>query len=257
MIKNTDLKISSKSAATIIFFLAKGCFLGIATYNIFNLARVSSYISVIIGLILSIIPFSMIMYILKYGEGKNIIEIVEIIFGKRVGKIINIIISIFFFLFSSILLYNFISFIDINYMPETSKMYIALFLVMAFSYIISKGLNTFAKASQIIFYISIFTLTVSIFGMASEIDFTNLLPVFTEETSNIFLSSLNIIIFNALPCFLITLIGKNMVDDENNYIKDCYKMYAFEIIEVILFFILMLSVLGINLISINKYAEYF
>ena len=256
MIKNEEPKITSSSASSIIAFLAKGMFLGIGTYDIFQISRTSSYISAIAASIIGIIPFSMIMYIIKNGKGEGIIETNEYIFGKKLGMIINILFSIFFFLLATVLLYNFISFIDINYMPETSKLYIGLFMIIILAYMISKGLNVISVASQMIFYVSIIAYFIGIFGMLSSVNLDNLLPTFDTPVLSTVRGSSTIIGLSALPCFLITLIGKSKVEDPKKYIKDNYKIYIIAGIELSTLFFLSLAVLGINLISINKYPEY-
>ena len=108
MVKNIERNISEESAASVIYFLAKGSFLGIATSNIIRVAKTSSYVSSILGAILGLIPLLLIMYILKNTKGEGIIDTVQHIFGKKLGAVINIIIALFFLVFSVLLLYNFI-----------------------------------------------------------------------------------------------------------------------------------------------------
>ena len=109
MIKNSEPKIASTSAASIVFFLSKGTYLGIGTYVIFKIAKTSAYISMLLAFLIGIIPFAMNMYILKHTKGNNIIDTIDIAFGKKLGFIMNLIFSIFFFAFATVLIYNFIS----------------------------------------------------------------------------------------------------------------------------------------------------
>lgn len=256
MIKNEEPKITSSSASSLVAFLSKGMFLGIGTYDIFQISKTSSYISAIAAAIIGIIPFAMIMYIIKKGKGEGIIETIEFAFGKKLGNIINILFSIFFFLLATVLLYNFISFIDINYMPETSKLYIGLFMIIILAYMISKGLNVISVASQMVVYVSIITYFIGIFGMLSSVNFDNLMPTFDVPILSTVRGASTIIGLSVLPCFLITLIGKGKVEDPKKFIKNNYKMYIIAGIELSTLFFLSLAVLGINLISINKYPEY-
>ncbi len=156
MVKNIERNISAESAGSVVYFLAKGSFLGIATCNIIRLSKTSAYISTILGALIGIIPLLFIIYILKNTKGDGIIDTIEYIFGKKLGTAINIIISLFFLGFACLILYNFICFINIEYMPETSKVFIAILLFIAFSYILSKGITNLCKASQIIIYFSNF-----------------------------------------------------------------------------------------------------
>ena len=95
MIKNIEEKIPSSSASALTYFLCKGSFLGIVTWNILNLAKTSSSISAILGSFIGIIPLLLILYILKNASGENIIYSIEDIFGNKIGKAINILISVF------------------------------------------------------------------------------------------------------------------------------------------------------------------
>ncbi len=256
MVNNVEEKVYPSSASSLVFFLCQGCFLGIATSNIFREAKTSTPLAVIIGIIVSIIPLLLIMYILKNTKGEGIVDTINIIFGNNVGKIINFIISIVCGFIASFILYNFISFIDVEYMPETSKIFIACFLFIMFSYILSKGIVSICKSSQILFYINIVPIALTIIGITSNVDFSNLFPIFEGGTAGILKGSLIYAVFAAFPIFLVTLVGKSIVTDEKKYKKSIIIYYIIGCLNILLLTVLALLSLGINIISLIKYPEY-
>lgn len=256
MTKNFEEKISPSSAGSLAYFLSQGCFLGITTGNIFIAAKTSSYLSAIIGIILSAIPLLFITYISKNTKREGIIDTINILFGRKLGMAINIVISLFFSVICIAVLYNFITFIDVEYMKETSKLYIASLLFIMFSYLLSKGIASICKASQIMFYMNIITIILTGLGVISDINVQNLFPVFEGGALGILKGSVLFAISSVMPIFVITLVGKKIVSDEKKYNKAVIIYYIMGTLSTLIYILLVTLSLGINIISLIRYGEY-
>ena len=95
-------KIEMSNYSSLLFFITKACFLGICSNNLYNIARQDSWISILIGGLFGIIPLLIYFALMKKYPNKNIYEIINYVCNKKIGTIINTILTIFIFVFASI-----------------------------------------------------------------------------------------------------------------------------------------------------------
>lgn len=248
--------INSFGVASLIYFLIRGSFLGMGIYNIFQISTTNTAISSIIGALIGYIPILIFLFIMKKGNGKNIFEINKDLFGNKVGTVINFVLSIFAMFFAVIIYYNLASFLDLQYIPETSKLYIKILILIALIYCLSKGIKSITRAAQIFLFITIAIFFICFIGLISNLDISNIFPIYDGGYKKVLIGSLTYSIFSSLPLFFLGAIGRNEISDETKYTKNILKMYTFANIMLIIVIICTIFVLGYPLISILKYPEY-
>ena len=89
-------KINNLDISSILFLQLFSCSLGIAPYITIKITGIDAYISIIIGTIIGIIPILILIYIFNYEIDKPIHIKTKIIYGKTLGTIINIILTIIY-----------------------------------------------------------------------------------------------------------------------------------------------------------------
>ncbi|MEG1705467.1 MAG: GerAB/ArcD/ProY family transporter [Clostridia bacterium] len=250
-----DKNINSIGISSLVYFLVRGSFLGMGIYNIFQISTTNTAISSIIGAILGYIPLLIFLFIMKKGKGKNILEINKDLFGNKIGIIINFILSIMFLLFSVIIFYNLACFVDLQYMPETSKIYIKLLITIALIYALSKGIVSITRSAQIFLYITIGIFIVCALGLLNNLDVSNLFPIYNGSNIKIIISSFTYAIFSSMPLFLLGSIDSE-IKDKNKYSKNIIIMYTFTNIMLVVTILFTILVMGYPLISVYKYPEY-
>ena len=241
--------ITNRSLGAIIYFLCKGCFLGIGFYTLFEFSKNNSYLSVILGFILGLIPLIATIYIYNKCD-TNVIEYIDKKFGK-IGKIINLCVSIFFIFVSIILIYNLCMFVKLEYMQETDLGYILILLIVGISFLLKYDIDVISRVSVILIAISIIMFLVTILGLFSNVEITNFMPL---NISDSFLGGIYYSIYASLPMFLILTIDKTKVKGRIG--KTMFLMYTFSNLTLLVFILLIIGVLGYPLMSIYKYPEY-
>ncbi len=253
---NDSDKIQGLGVSSFIFPLIYSCFLGMASYNIFHTAQVNAYISVILGSLIGIIPFLLVMYILKNSGGEDIIDLNISLFGNVVGTIINAILNIALILFATLILYNLALFLDTQYIPDTSSLYVKILLITVIIYAASKSIATISRISQIIFIINLALFLLSCIGIVSEFDYNNLLPVLSDGIKPVVCGGIEYMIFGVLPLFLLTIIPTKLVKNKEHIMRNSSIMYIISSIIIFIIFLIITGVLGYEVISIYKYPEY-
>lgn len=249
-------KIDISNYETLMFFIIRACFLGICSNNLYIIAKQNSYISVILSIFLGIVPLIIYLYIIKSYPDKNIFEIIEEILGKKIGNIISGILSIFVFFFAIVIFYNLINFIGSQYLFKTPDIAIAIMFGFCFFFLLRKGLKTIAITSTILFYLFAILYLLSVLGLISQVNISNLFPFNEYPITSIFNGTFNIIALNISPVFLLTLIPYNKIDNKENFVKKSIIFYLLGTITILLVVFFTISIFSPNLAIIMQYPEF-
>ena len=120
--ENNTEKIYSTGFASLIANLISAAFFGIGTYKIFAECNNDAYIAAIIGIIASILPLTMLIFINKNSKGLDIIDLNINLLGKFFGNILNIVLNVTYFFITVVIFYNITEFCKLF----VSKLYIML-----------------------------------------------------------------------------------------------------------------------------------
>ena len=250
-------KIEISNYSSLLFFMTKACFLGICSNNLYNIARQDSWISILIGGIFGIIPLLIYYNLIRKFPNKNIFEIINHVFNKKIGFIINTILTVFILIFGAIIFYNLVDFISSQYLYKTPKLAIMVMFAICFYYLINNGIQAIARTSTALIYLFIFLFLISIIGLAFQLDFSNILPINEYGITPILKGGYQVLSLNVLPIFLLTIIPYNKVDNKNNkFIKYSLISYILSIIVIFSINLFILSIYGINLAILFQYPEF-
>lgn len=255
MVEKQSKDIYSYGIACVFLSSFLAIFFGVGTHLIYNNTGKDSYIAIIIGSVLSV----GILYIFKYIFNNNfkddIYKLNEALFGK-VGKILNFIMFVAFFLICSAVLYSVSNFLNVEYLPETNINLIKSLILVSLIYISSKKLPDIIRTNQIFSIISVIIMALNIIGVYQEFNIENLKPVFSESKINMLKSVLVYVVLSIVPFTMLLITSKNRIKDAKNVNSIIYKVVLFtNIIQVILTFVTIL-VLGEELISAFRFPEY-
>ena len=190
---------------SLIFSLIRALTISIGSYIMFNISQVDTNISTIFGFIMSLIPFAIFISISKNRYNLDIINLNIKLFGKVIGNILNFVLNIVFIFLGSMILYVISQYIDIQYIPNTSSLYVKLLIILPVIYAATKSISTITRISQIILFCNLTIFILSVIGLAPEFDFNNLLPIFDKDIKSILFSSLIFALSISSPLFLMTI----------------------------------------------------
>lgn len=218
------MKISKYMNSSIIFFLTETMFLHIGLNDILKTGNIYS---VFFGSILSFIP---IYFLLKIKPNKFI-------------KFLLVIILSIYFIYS---LYLIKIYVQDKYLDSTPSFIIIFMFLLPITYI--KDFKTISKVSFILFIISFITIIFSIINLCPSIDIDNFKP-FNTSLIDIIIGSVKYMLYFVSPSIMLIFIP-----DKDN--KSIILFYIISMIHILILFIMIIGIFGIDL-SINfSYPEY-
>jgi spore germination protein (amino acid permease) len=168
-------------------------------------AKNNSWISVIILLIGFQLMSIVIIALHKRFPEKNLFEIAEIVMGKTIGRVFNLLLSIYY-LVMAVYACLYFAFLTMEWiLPLTPKPVIYLILLIPAYYIASAKLEAFGRFNCIAIIVTI-GLIFSLCFAIPEMKFSFLLPVGEVPLSNIVKASIHIgPVYAGINCILIYL----------------------------------------------------
>ena len=218
-----------KNCLILTHFLSKSLFLGIGLSKILITSNSNTIVSLILGTIIG----SIILYFINKVKSRNnaiSFVIMYILFLVNLAEFVNLITSI--------------------YLIDMNRFMIIIPLLLLILYINSKSISVHLKISKILFIISTFFFIIGYITLIPNIDYLNYLPLYNVSIKKILFCSIQFALYSSVP----NIIYGNLNYTANNkillinYIKSC--------LTLILIFLIVQGVLGIDLINIFKYPEY-
>lgn len=249
-------KINVLQFGIAIYFIMRSMSLGIAVESYIHIGGVDGYLSPIIGTIIGFIPLILFIKIMDYRPDLDIYGKIDYLFGKNIGTIINIILTGTIYFLSTIAFWNLLNFISSQYLFRTSTLLIAFVFAIAFVYASTKSLNVIFRLANMLFYISIITFIICFLGLLGNPKFSNLLPFLEFGIKGPFLSGLSHVAYSVLPLFILLMIPKNSIDENDKLNKYIIIFYLIASISKIIVAFLVISIFGIDLASLYEFPDF-
>lgn len=249
-------KLQFAEIGTLIYFIVRSSFIGIAIDNYLHFAKVDSYLSIIIGIIIGFIPLLIIIKISNIDKKKNIHEIIDLVLGSKIGKIISFILLLFTFFYASILFYDLINFISSEYLYKTPSILIGIMVLIPIIYLLTKGLRTLCRTSIILFILSIILYLFSIIGLIPNFEITNLLPFLENGLKGPMIGSIHFVAYEVLPLFILGIIPKENYEGKKSNDKKIIITFLIISILTLVSIVFVIGVLGIDLSLLYQYPDY-
>lgn len=249
-------KINTLELASIIIIQTVTPFFGICFSVLKENTGTNLWLSAIISYILGFIPILLILFISNYEPNLTLKEKITKLYGKHIGSIINIFLSIILVVLSITILYNINNFILSQFLYRTPFIISAILLMIVIIYCANKGINIIFKMGYLLLIINLLLYLINIFSLTEHIDISNFFPILKENTNNIFSTSLKILCINYLPLLCILTVPKNKLTIPKNYNKTIIISYIIGILITFGLIIVTFGVLGENLVNTFEYAEY-
>lgn len=248
------MKITNKEYAILISFFMRSLFFGPAIYSILHFALQDAWISILISFILSFIPLFIYYKLLNHNHDDNIISLNNKL--GILGKIINIILIIFIVFHAIMILWNLANFIYSQFLFQTPLIIIAIILLVGIFYVSINNLTTIARTSTIFFIISTILFITAALSLIGACDFNELKPVLNSGFTPILKGSFASLGLNIFPIFLILIIPKKDIINNNKILPSFFKVYIFRYFCMLSVIIICIAILGIELTCLYQYPEY-
>ena len=218
-----------KNYLLLTHYVSKTLFLGIGLSRILINTKESTIFSLILGTVIG----SSIIYLINSFNNKNKIVlfiIMYILFLVNLAEFVNLITSI--------------------YLIDMNRFVIVIPLLLLIIYFNKNSISIHLKVSKILFIICFLLFIVGYCVLIPNINYLNYLPLYNISFKRIIISSIEFALYSTVPNIIysgidIQISNKKLII---NYLISC--------ISLILIFLIVQGVLGIELINIFKYPEY-
>ena len=228
------------------YFITRSSMFGIGFYTLFKNAGKDAWISVLLGTLLGII----ILYVYKsIKEFFKNINLKDILCHKVLGKFYIFIFLLFYAFLMTIILVLLPMFVNSFYLLYTPKILIVIPFLLLAVYLTSKEKRVLESLSNLLCFFSIIIIIIYALFLTKYLNFSNLMPIYSEKSFNIIKASLVYAGITSIP--QIITINYNTTcfkDDLKNYLLGTFFSFF-----IILFTILSL---GDPLIKIFSFPEY-
>lgn len=248
--------LNSFEVSTFVFYMMRCSFVGITINNLILMAKQDSYLSVILGFIIGFIPLLLYLYLMNYKKDYNINDLIELFFGKKLGRFINILICIFLLYLSTVIFWNLTNLITSQYLSRTPALAIGVMFIIPTIYLLCKGIGVIGKCSVIFFYMSIILVLLPVIGLQFQVQLENMLPFLEHGLTPVLDGGLQFTTNSVLVLFLLLSIPKEMIQDDKNFNKRIIMMYCVTSIILFSLIFLIITVFGVRLATIYQYPEF-
>lgn len=219
----------------ILFMMGSSLIIGTGTE-----AGKDSWIAIILGMIISFPILMLYSRILSLFPGKDLFDIVEIIFGKFFGKILVLVYAWFAFHLGSLVLRNFGEFINSVSIPETPEIIPMIVIVLLCAYGIKAGVEVLSRWGEFASVILISFVLLSILLLIPAMELNNIQPSLAKGMMPIFQGAYSVFSFPFAETVIFTLVFSSLKSK-----KSPYKVYTWGLIlgGIVLFFTTLTEIL--------------
>ena len=246
-------KIDSLEYSTLIWFLIRACFAEVTFTNLLYIVKQDSWISVVIGSILGLIPLAIFEYLKQKYPNETLITLNEKILGKF-GKILNFIILIGCLIISTCIFWILVHFANSLFLYKTSIWIISLAFIIPIGYASSKDIHVIGKISLMLFYISILFSIIITIGLTGSTDISNVKPILESRLGKTFIGSLIFVALNTSKIFFLSIIPKNKIINYSS--KKSILLYIFTCLTLVQITITTTCIFGIDLSTLYEYPAF-
>jgi len=246
---------SLQFASTYILCLVSSS-IGLSLYTTIKIAGHDSYIGTLMGIFMGIIPLFLFLYIFNYEKDLPLYEKTIYIFGKVIGNIINIVITLLYFVIGTTVLFNLGNFIVSQYLADTPLLLVMSVFIFVVFHILNKGIETITRVSSISLVIVLVLFVFSFINLFREFQLDNLKPILEFGIKNPFIGGFINMLIALSPMYTLLIIPKNSLVDKEKVNK--YVIGGYFISGAVVFLVSFLSngVLGKYLIELYQYPGY-
>ena len=146
-------------------------------------AKRDAWLAILIGMVLGLLIMSFYLYLMSLLPGKNLYEIFEYCFSRKIAMLFALVYSIYFLYISCRVIRDFGELISNAILPVTPIEFTILALMIVIGYILYLGIEVLGRTSEIFTpYTFVFILLLFIFLYSGErIDLSNIQPIAVEK----------------------------------------------------------------------------
>lgn len=219
-------------------------------------AKQDAWIAVILGIVVGLLLVWLYNSIGKLFTNMTLIESIEKLLGKWLGKLISLLFIFFLLITCATRVYLIGEFITIQIMPETPIQFTNIIFVVVLVMGTRLGLESFARAAEILYPWVIGLFIILVLFVSKDIEFQNIQPVFEYGMKPIIRGALFFSSYSSLSLVSLLMIFPSCVTDINEAKKSFLEGTIIGGIMILIITTLTILVLGHDIAALNTFTSY-
>lgn len=184
-------------------------------------AKQDAWLAFLMGLLggLALIGVYIAIYLLN--PGKNLIEILEQVFGQILGSIIGLLYIWYFIHLGALVIRNFADFMVPSFYSSTPRIILSLVFIITVIFIVKKGIEIVARISDLFLPIVLFGIVATFFLLVTKYDIQNLFPFLEFGIKPVIKASFSVLTFPFGETVIFLMIFP-LVNDKSRLTKSSY-----------------------------------
>lgn len=185
-------------------------------------AKQDSWISLLLAIAL-FLPVGLIYArIIRLHPGKDFFEILEILFGKIIGRLFIALFALYALHLGALVVRNFTEFTQIVALPETPQLALMVIIVFVTAFLAKSGIELLGRWSLIMLPIVLLVVVITVVLALKIMDFRHLLPVMDNNFAKISTGAHQIFSFPFAETVLFLCFASALKKEDSPY-----KLYTF------------------------------
>jgi len=197
---------------TILFVLGSNLLLGIAEE-----AKRDSWIAALLSIIMAVPALLAYSRILSNFPGKNLFEILQMVFGRFFGGVISILYIWYAFHLGSLVVRNFSEFINVIALPETPELFIVVVFMLLCIWAVKDGIELLGKWSEFFTHLVIFFIIALVLLSIPNMELNNILPIMYNGPKPVIKGAISGFAFPFAETVIFTMVFGALKDKSSPY----------------------------------------
>lgn len=219
-------------------------------------SKQDAWIAAIVGTGIGLLVIWLFTTIALWFPHLTYIQINEKLFGKWLGTAVSLLFVFMSFLYTSALLFESGTFLNIHMMPSTPMIYLNILMAFILVMGVRLGLETIARSAEILIVVFFVLFLILVVFISPEVKFENIQPVFDVGTKTIVRSSLFFVVTSSVNAVVLLMIFPAFINKTKQAKKSFLTGNLIGGIVIIILTFLSVSVLGADDTARQSYPSY-
>ncbi|MFD1267390.1 endospore germination permease [Paenibacillus motobuensis] len=257
MNKYSQSNISARQLTTLTVFFTIGSGILIVPSSVTAIARQDAWIACLVGIAIGILILCMFNLLTKLYPQLNLVQMMEAIFGKWLGKLVALSVVVSLFLTGPApALYYTGNFITTQIMPETPTQAINILFIVVIIMGARLGLETIARSSELMFFPFVILFISFVILILNQTQTENILPLMEDGMRPIWSGSLDFMATVLLPHITLLIFHSSAVNKPKEARRALLIGSAMGGLAITLIVALSILVFGPDIITSSMYPSY-
>lgn len=200
---NQEEKISSYQLLLLATFFTVGSSILELPSTLVTIAEQDAWIAMLLGIAISAIMVGLYLLLIRQYPGKNLHQINEAVFGRKIGGIVSFYLTAMtFFLGPPTVIYYLGRFLSIQIMVETPASSTHLLYGLLAIFAVALGIEVIARVAEILFPIFFILYLGLMLLLIPQVEFERLQPVFEHDFKTLLWASIFYVQFSCFPIII-------------------------------------------------------